>query len=210
MTEVRKCDRNGRFYEGKNCPQCGRVGDKVLDTDRRKRVSKFLSGLLRHFPRDFDVDVDNNGWSNTGDVIDACKNKYEWINSEMMLAVVATDPKGRFEVNGYRVRASYGHSVEHVSLEDGNSSVPDILYHGTDPDNVDSIMNEGLKPMNRNHVHMTDDIEESRNVATRHTDNPTILEVDAHSMMSKGLEVTKRATYIYTADKVPPRFVEEV
>lgn len=209
MTEIRKCDDNDRFYEGKNCPDCGAVGSEVLDSNKRTQVSKFLSGLLRHFPEDFDVNIDDEGWANTGDVIGACKDKYGWIDSEMILAVVATDPKGRFEVEGYRIRASYGHSVDYVTLEDGNSSVPDVLYHGTDPDNVESILGEGLKPMNRNHVHMTDDVEEARNVAVRHTDDPTILAIDAESMLSESMEVTKRATYIYTADEVPSRFISK-
>lgn len=210
MSEIRKCDKNDRFYEGEACPDCGDVVDEVvLDSDRRKQVSKFVSGLLRHFPEDFDIQIDDKGWTETGDVIDACKKKYSWINSEMILGVVATDSKGRFEVDGYQIRASYGHSVDHVDLEDNNEAVPNVLYHGTDPSNLDSIMDEGLKPMNRRNVHMTDDIEEAKNVAQRHTDNPTILEIDAESMLSSGLDVTKRAAYIYTSDQVPARFVEE-
>lgn len=209
MSKIRKCSKNGRFYEGDSCPDCNDKGEEILDHGRRRKVSKFISGVLRHFPEEYDLRLDNRGWIKTVDLIEVCKEKYNWIDSEMILAVVATDPKGRFEVDGHKIRASYGHSVNHVDLEDNNQAVPDKLYHGTEPSNVDSIMKEGLKPMNRKHVHMTDDIEEARHVAERHCASPVILEIDAEGMLSEGESVTKRSQVIYTSDTVPPNYIEE-
>lgn len=205
MSEVRKCD--DRFYEGEQCPICGEVGDMVIDHDKRRKASKFLSGLLRHFPDDYDVNLDTRGWVSTGEVLEACSDKYDWIDSEQVLAIVATDNKGRFEVDGYSIRASYGHSVDDVELEENNTVVPNVLYHGTDGENVESIMEEGLKPMNRNMVHMTDSADEALEVGRRHTSDPTLLEIDAESMMNDGLTIVKRGKVVYTSDHVPSEYI---
>lgn len=208
MSEVRKCD--DKFYEGEECPVCGDTGVLVVDHDERRKASKFLSGLLRHFPEDYGVELDNRGWASTGDVLEACSEKYDWIESEQVLGIVATDNKGRFEVDGYSIRASYGHSIDEVELESNNSVVPDSLYHGTDDDNVNSILEEGLKPMNRNIVHMTDDENEALEVGRRHCDDPTLLRIDAESMMNDGLDVVKRGKIVYTAQHVPSEYISVV
>ncbi len=42
-----------------------------------------------------------------------------------------------------------------VSLEPTDAPVPDELYHGTAPGNLESIRSEGLRPMSRQHVHLS-------------------------------------------------------
>lgn len=58
------CERCGEF-EGR-C-KCGR-GKIIVDGVKRERVSKFLSGLLRHFGYKFGLIIDYNGWANLDDV----------------------------------------------------------------------------------------------------------------------------------------------
>lgn len=205
MSEIRKCD--GKFYEGEYCPDCSSVGDHVIGHYKRRKVSKFLSGLLRHFPEDYDIALNSRGWVPTGDLLDVCSEKYNWIDSEQVLGIVATDDKGRFEISGYSIRASYGHSVENVELEDKNTVVPEVLYHGTDEENIESIMSVGLKPMNRNMVHMTDDEDEALKVGRRHCDEPTLLSVDADYMMEDGRTIVKRGDAVYTSENVPPEYI---
>ena len=149
MSQIRACDAHG-YFEGAVCPICGDGGRRVLDGDRRRRLSKFCSGALRHFPDDVGLALDDAGWVPVGNLVAAVERKYDWADREAVAGVVATDPKGRFERTAVdsdddgRVRAAYGHSVA-VDLADTDDPVPGTLYHGTAPRNVDSIRESGLE-----------------------------------------------------------------
>jgi putative RNA 2'-phosphotransferase len=206
MKEIRKC--HGRFYEGTNCPECSEKGDFILNSERRLAISKFLSGLLRHFPDEYNIEPNERGWVRTVEVLDACSEKYDWFSSEQVLGVVSTDPKGRFEVNNHNIRASYGHSIDSIRLEENNRVVPDNLYHGTSESNIESIKKQGLKPMNRQEVHLTDDKQEAIKIASRHSNNNILLKIDAEAMMNNNHDIVKRADIIYTTEFVPPKYIK--
>ncbi|WP_435177457.1 RNA 2'-phosphotransferase [Halorussus sp. AFM4] len=195
------------------CPECGADVERVLSGGRRRRLSKFVSGALRHFPADAGIELDDRGWTDYDDLADAVARKYDWAGREQLDAVVATDPKGRFEREtgrdgGGRVRAAYGHSVD-VDLDDtgDGGEVPDRLFHGTDPDNLDAILAEGLQSMNRQEVHLSATPAEAREVGRRHAADPVVLEVDAAGMIADGRRVSKRGEETYTADEVPPAYL---
>lgn len=194
--------------EGDSCPVCARSLDPVLSGSRRRRLSKFLSGALRHFPDDAGIDLDEAGWTDFEELVAAADRQYDWADERALAAVIATDPKGRFERDDGRVRAAYGHSVA-VDLESGGTPVPDMLYHGTAPRNLDSILSDGLRPMSRQQVHLSGTVEAAREVGARHADDPVILAVDAAAMLEDGHEITKRGREVYTTDRVSPEYLDE-
>ncbi|WP_277541870.1 RNA 2'-phosphotransferase [Haloarcula laminariae] len=210
---VRRCSDHG-FFEGGECPRCGAFGERVIDGSRRRQLSKFMSGALRHFPGDAGVALDEAGWTPFPDLVDAVESKYGWADRATVTAVVATDPKGRFERDPGtsdepdRVRAAYGHSVD-VTIEDDDGPVPETLYHGTAPRNLDSIFAEGLRPMNRQRVHLSASVETARAVGSRHASDPVILEVDAAAMERDGRDIAKRGEATYTTDRVPSRYLSK-
>ncbi|MFB6140204.1 MAG: RNA 2'-phosphotransferase [Halosimplex sp.] len=228
MSAVRRCDRHG-FFEGGECSVCGREGRAVLDGQRRRRLSKYLSGALRHFPGDAGLALDDAGWTAFDDLVAAAERRYDWADRERVAAVVATDPNGRFERTGGdgsdgtaddpesaesdpgptdRVRAAYGHSVD-VDLESGDDPVPDTLYHGTAPRNREAIRDEGLKPMSRQLVHLSGTVDEARRVGARRAADPVVFEVDAAAMLADGRDVTRRGRATYTTERVPPEYLTE-
>ena len=200
------CPEHGPFV-GDRCPDCGATGDRVLDGGRRRRLSKFLSGVLRHFPDDVGLELDGRGWTEFEEVVDAVEKKYDWATREHVEGVVATDPKGRFERTGCQIRAAYGHSVD-VTLEADETPVPDTLYHGTAPRNVDAILEEGLKPMRRQQVHLSETVAEARAVGRRHADEPVVLVVDAAPMKDDGFRIVERGEGVYTTGRVLSEYVE--
>lgn len=202
---VTVCPDHGHC-EGERCPVCDRHLQPVLSGDRRRRLSKYLSGALRHFPDDAGIELDDSGWTDSEELVAAVERKYGWADERAVEAVVAMDPKGRFESDGRRVRAAYGHSVD-VDLESGDTPVPDTLYHGTAPRHLDSIFEEGLRSMSRQQVHLSGTVESAREVGSRHADEPAIIEVDAAAMLADGHEITKRGTDVYTTDRVPPAYL---
>lgn len=211
MTDpVRRCPAHD--YTDGTCPVCGATGETVLSADRRTRLSKFLSGALRHFPDDVGLSLDGRGWVAWTDLVAAAADRYPWADETAVAGVVATDPKGRFEYDSDadtdRVRAAYGHSVP-VDLEPTDTPVPDRLYHGTAPDNVAAIRAEGLKPMSRQQVHLSASVEDARAVGRRHASDPVVFEVDTAALMET-YRVTKRGRETYTVDRVPPPYLQVV
>jgi len=209
---VRRCPEHG--VVAGPCPDCGAVGDAILTAERRTRLSKFLSGALRHFPDDAGLSLDESGWTPWTDLVDAATDRYPWADEDAVAGVVATDPKGRFERDGdegdARVRAAYGHSVD-VTLEPTDAPVPDELYHGTAPENVDAIEREGLKPMGRQQVHLSASVADAEAVGRRHTDaaDPVVFAVNCASL-AEIHRITKRGRGTYTVDRVPPTYLRPV
>ncbi len=204
MKPLGVCERCGEF-EGR-C-ECGR-GRIVIDGRRRVTVSKFLSGLLRHYPQSFGVEVDGEGWADLKDVLRVLRERYGVGRRELEL-IVKFDPKGRFEIRGNRIRARYGHSINVNVKWSEDAEIPPTLYHGTHPANVPSIMREGLKPMRRREVHLSGSVEDALEVGRRHHSNPAVLVIDAKGMMEEGLEIRKKGR-VYTTDFVPPKFIRRL
>jgi putative RNA 2'-phosphotransferase len=198
------------------CPHCGARGERLLDGRRRRRLSTFCSGALRHFPDDAGIVLDEAGWTPLDALVDAVDRRYDWAGDREVRAVVATDPKGRFETRGVaddaEVRAAYGHSVD-VDLDrdredDPGDDVPETLYHGTAPRTLDAISDEGLRPMGRQEVHLSGDPETAASVGRRHAAaEPAVLVVDAAGLAAAGFEIRTRGRETYTVARVPPRFL---
>jgi putative RNA 2'-phosphotransferase len=203
---VRRCPEHG--YADGSCPDCG-GGETVLSADRRTRLSKFLSGALRHFPGDVGLTLDDRGWTPVDPVFAGATARYPWADTETVRAVIATDPKGRFERDGDRIRAAYGHSVD-VDLDPTDGPIPDRLYHGTAPRNADAIRTEGLRPMGRQQVHLSGSVERASEVGRRHAADPVVFAVDAAGLQGRGYRVTERGRGVYTVDRVPPAYLSTV
>lgn len=207
---IRDCDEHGEFTDAERCPVCSERAPTLLSGDRRRRLSKFVSGALRHFPDDVGLELDEQGWTDYGDLVTAVERKYDWADARYVAALVETDPKGRFErtTDGAveRIRASYGHSVD-VRLEPTDGPVPDELYHGTAPSNLASIRAEGLQPMGRQQVHLSRSREAARRVGQRHATDPVVLVVDTRRMLADGHRIAKRGRETYTTDGVPPTYL---
>ena len=73
--------------------------------------------------------------------------------------MIARSDKVRFEIKDDKIRALYGHSSSILfnKIQKTASKPPDILYHGTSPSAAKNIMSEGLRPMNRQYVHLSTD-----------------------------------------------------
>ncbi|GGK69894.1 RNA 2'-phosphotransferase [Haloarcula sebkhae] len=213
---VRRCPEDG-FFEGDTCPVCGGAGAQILDGARRRQLSKFVSGALRHFPEDAGIEVDEAGRTDFDSLRSAVKRQYDWADGEALAGVIATDPKGRFErteassessaaAAGDRVRAAYGHSID-VTLDGADDPVPATLYHGTAPRNADSIREAGLKPMGRQQVHLSESVATAREVGRRHAADPVVFVVDAAAMQADDRRIVKRGTETYTTARVPPQYL---
>lgn len=199
--DVGVCNACG-YFEGR-C-RCGK-GEIILKADQRVRVSKFLSGLLRHFASNFDLKIDVEGWARIKDVEKILRERYGVGRKEIEL-IVMFDKKGRFEIKNDRIRARYGHSLKVRTDWSESDDIPPKLYHATDPQRLPSIFEKGLLPMKRIEVHLCDNPDDAVDVGKRHCNLPALLEIDARKMIESGYRIRKKGR-IYTTDFVPPKFI---
>jgi len=198
------------------CKNCGEFEDRcacgkgkvLLSSEDRIKISKFLSGILRHFGKDFGIDIDGDGWARVEDVLRVLKERYG-IGKRQLELIVNFDKKGRFEIRNDKIRAKYGHSIAVNTAWSESREIPAKLYHATSPKNVESIVGRGLLPMRRREVHMCATPEEAIEVGKRHSKNPVLIEIDAEGAMRSGIEIRKKGR-VYTADNVPPEFLTVV
>ena len=144
-----------------------------------KRKSKLLSLILRHDPAKAGLTLDASGWVLIDDLLSGLDRIKRPISRELLEKVVKDNDKKRFTISddGLRIRAAQGHSVS-VSLGLEAVVPPDELYHGTATRFLDAILSSGLKPMSRQHVHLSADIVTATKVGQRHG-KVAILNIDA-------------------------------
>lgn len=170
---------------------------------RLVNISRRMSGLLRHHPEKLGLNMDENGWVVTKSLISKMG-----ITIEELEEIVATNDKQRFEFSFHKdkIRARQGHSID-VDVNLSKSLPPDVLYHGTPSDNIDSILNKGILPMNRLYVHLSVDIETAIKVGSRHG-NPVIFIVDAKEMDENGNEFYLSNNGVWLTKYVEEKYVK--
>ncbi len=169
-----------------------------------RKLSKTMSYLLRHNPEG--MKVTEEGWVQINQLLQRLRKRNLEVDGGRLREIVETDPKGRYELDEDRLRARYGHSLDHVdpTLTPADK---DVLYHGTSPENVDQIRSEGLQSEGRQKVHLSATEEEAETVGRRHHSDPVILEVDAEAAMRDGIRIERASSVVYVADRVPPEYI---
>ena len=184
------------------------VVDRISYADR-VRVSKRMAYILRHNPSGYGLKADPHGWVPLDTFIEALRRDFPWITERHIEAIVKLDPKGRYEICCGRIRARYGHSFM-VYVEPYPGPLPSILFHGTRMDNVIRIMNSGIKPMRRIHVHLTDNINDAIETGRRHGGVTVVLKIDVKCLVEKGLMPGRKGKSVYTVEWVPPECIRGV
>ncbi len=174
------------------------------------RLSKTISRALRHTPWLFELELDSEGWVSVEMLLSALRQRrIEWqsLAGSDLADLIAQSTKQRFEMRDGRIRALYGHSLPNKLLK-LPASPPDILYHGTIRSALASILKHGLKPMGRQYVHLSTDVETAQQVARRKGSATIILRIDAVAAHQHGIAFYKGNAMVWLADQVPPTFIQ--
>ncbi|MER5541510.1 RNA 2'-phosphotransferase [Streptomyces sp. NPDC001118] len=182
-----------------------RHDERHINERRTVKVSKYLSKHLRHQPERIGLTLDPAGWVEIDTLIAAAAAHGFRITREELDHVVATNDKRRFAIEGSRIRASQGHSIE-VDLGLPPATPPPYLYHGTVARSLDAIRADGLRPMNRHDVHLSADRETATRVGARRG-RPVVLTVDAGAMHRDGHIFRVSANGVWLTRAVPPRYL---
>ncbi len=180
----------------------------LLSLDRQKQLSKFLSLVLRHEPEKIGIVLGNEGFVPLAEFVAAVNRQkaYGWVTEAHLREVVTASDKQRFEIVDNRIRARYGHSVEEA-VTYPEVEPPEILYHGTTPQAAALIWREGLKPMQRQYVHLSSTPDMADVVARRRTNHPVLLVVRAREAWQAGVKFYSPEPRLYLATPVAPSFI---
>jgi putative RNA 2'-phosphotransferase len=180
-----------------------------MTPQQTKNISKFLSLVLRHQPQEIGLELDTNGWANVKDLIAKCAKKGLKFSMEELEIIVETNDKKRFAFNEDKtqIRANQGHSVE-IDLAIKPIKPPEFLYHGTSIDTVNSILNDGIKKMSRQHVHLSEDKETAVKVGSRHG-KPVVLTVLSIQMYQDGIEFYQSENGVWLTDFVDSKYLSK-
>lgn len=176
------------------------------------KLSKEISYILRHHPEEYNLILDDKGYTDVNQLIKAINNKNEYsktITLDDIIHVIDISDKKRLDIIDNRIRALYGHSfnnkVKHVE-----KVPPDKLFHGTSHKFIERILREGLLPMDRQYVHLSIDIPTATIVGKRRDNNPVILQIDSKTAYEDGIKFYIGNDGIWLADEIPVKYIKRM
>jgi putative RNA 2'-phosphotransferase len=168
-----------------------------------RRLSIFLSLLLRHKPEEVGLVLDPGGWACVDDLV----KKVAGLTRAKLQQIVAQDDKQRYSFNpdGKRIRAVQGHSIP-VDLGLSPVEPPEHLYHGTARRFLITIWLQGIVKQSRQFVHLSDNADTALTVGQRHGD-AVVIEVDAKAMHDDGFCFYLSENGVWLTDVVPMEYL---
>jgi putative RNA 2'-phosphotransferase len=171
-----------------------------------------VSHALRHEPWLYELELDEEGWVSVDDLLTALHEKggaWTGVDRDRLAELTASSSKRRHELEGDRVRALYGHSVP-GAIAKIPAPPPPVLFHGTASAAWPGIRLEGLRPMRRQYVHLSVDLDTSWSVGRRKSSSPIVLQIHAASADLAGIAFFRGNEKVWLTKYLPPRFIVAV
>ena len=210
-TMLRQCEKHGHF-SGTNCPECNEEGKFIMSDRESNSLGRMLALVLRHDPEKFGVEMDINGWVSTRELSDAIqreRRRYHWLRGRHFEAIANADTKGRYQVEGGMIRATYGHTLD-LDLDLPTDDIPEELYFPCEPSEVDTLIQFGITPGDRKHVHLSRTISNAMEAGHVRIDRPAILEVDTVRAIADGHTIYRAGTTVFLMENVPGEYLYKV
>ena len=206
-----ECDEHG-YYRGNSCPVCEKKGKFLMNERELNALSRIIAGALRHFPEKLGLMMDGKGWVDISSLIEAIgtgRSGFIWLRPHHITALVNTDPRERYQIDGGMIRATYGHSIE-VSLDDLPLAELDSFFYPVTEEEVDIIVEGGLHPTDRKKVHLSGSIEKAIEAGKVRTDNPLILKIDGVKTKKDGIKIYHAGKDVFVTDNIDAKYISRV
>ncbi len=206
---LKECRSHG-FFRDEFCPMCGSEAKFLLNDQEVEMLGRTMAGILRHFPERYSLETDKNGWIDLRDFITGVQSRnrrMRFLKPHHVIGLIETDPKGRYQFQDGRIRATYGHTFD-VELDLPTENIPDVLFFPCSEEEFGGIQQTGLKPAGEQRmVHLSRTFEAALEAGRVHHPNPVILEVDAQGARGSGVVVMKAGKTVYLTQAMPPEYL---
>jgi len=203
---IRECEEHG-YYRDEYCPICGEEGKFLMSDYEVERMGRTMAAILRHGK--YEPDMDDQGFVDMRDIVAIVRERnprMKWLRPHHLEAMVETDPKGRYQISGSEVRATYGHTIE-LSLRLPVDNIPETLYYPVSEEECEAILEEGLFPTDRALVHLSRSFKDATKAGSMRLDEPIILAIDTVGGIDAGIEIGRAAKTVFLCDQVPSEFI---
>ncbi|NUM37344.1 MAG: RNA 2'-phosphotransferase [Candidatus Brocadiae bacterium] len=177
-----------------------------------EKLQRFLVYVLRHHPAELEISLGKDGFVDMQSILNGLKKhkSYSWAKyQDIVEAVNSQKDKQRLEIQGNQIRARYGHSNRaSEEIHYNPAAPPQFLYHGTAESNLASIFQNGLLPVSRKYVHLSDTKEIAQRVARRHSQKTCLLVVLCEEAKKAGISFYHPEPQIWLVEKMPPGFLK--
>lgn len=180
----------------------------------RRWLSKKMSYALRHNPDKYGLSMDVEGWVSVQELLAGINRVHNEslsrpVTEADLIDVIEHADKRRFAMREGEICALYGHSIP-MLIHHEKADPPAVLFHGTSHQALESIRQEGLRPMSRQYVHLSTDREMAESVGRRHDAHPVILVIDAAAAQRDGIAFYRGNERVWLCDALPARYLSAV
>lgn len=183
-----------------------------MNKKTKTKLSSFMTKILRHSPKEYDVEIDEWGFCKIDDLVVAIKGQEYWssVDRELIIEVASTCPKQRYKMKAGEIKARYGHSIS-VLQESSDRSLPEFLFHGTYTDALVNIRDreQGILPMNRKFVHLSE-TDGFATLAAKRRKGPHLLKVDTAKAKAMEVKFFFAGNEVWLSSPIPTICIVEV
>jgi putative RNA 2'-phosphotransferase len=206
-----ECEEHG-YYRGESCPVCGGKGKFLMNDGELNSLGRIIAGVLRHFPEKLGVMIDGHGWVDISEFVEAIgisRSGFHWLRNHHIEAIALTDPKGRYQIDGGMVRATYGHTID-VNLDDLPLAEINEFFYPVTEEEIDIILEGGLNPIDRKNVHLSGSIEKAIEAGKVRTEEPLIIKIDGKKAKKDGIKIYHAGKDVYITDRIDAKYITKV
>jgi len=208
---LNQCDEHG-YYRAEECPVCHEKGKFLMNDRELNALSRIIAGALRHFPEKIGLIMDGHGFVEIVQLIDAIgtsRSGFTWLRPNHIKALVETDPRERYQIDGGMIRAKYGHSIN-VDLSDLPESDADEFFYPVTEEESDIVIESGIRPIDRKKVHLSTSIKKAIEAGRVRTDVPMILRVDGVKARKDGVEIYQATEDVCVTEFIDAKYLSKV
>ncbi len=206
-----ECNEHG-YFRGDVCPICGQKGKFLMNDRELDSLGRIMAGVLRHFPEKLGVMIDGHGWVDISEFVEkigGSRSGFNWLRDHHVEAIALSDPKGRYQIDGGMIRATYGHTID-INLDDLPDAELDEYFYPVTEEEIDIILENGLNPIDRKHVHLSGNIEKALEAGHVRTEDPLILRIDGKKAIQDGVQIYEAGRAVYITDRVDAKYLSKV
>ncbi|KAI0757079.1 KptA family-domain-containing protein [Daedaleopsis nitida] len=177
------------------------------------RISKTLSWVLRHGSQSEGLAMRPDGYVRVDELLSLPKLRE--LSFEALQEIVKNDAKGRYGLvleadpksgdEAWWIRANQGHSMKSIVLDlepiSSQASIPTgIAVHGTNKRAWESIKEQGLSKMSRNHIHLAQGVPSSGVLSGMRKSSDVLVYIDVQKAIDAGIKFYLSANGVVLTD----------